>query len=192
MIGWLSGKVVDKIGRYLILNVNGVGYRVMVLPDKLAKAVIGNPLILFIHPHIKEDLFDLYGFESKKELSVFELLLTVSGIGPKTALAILAGMKIEEIISAISQGEVGDFSGISGLGTKGAQRVIVELRTKVGAVGDLDLSGAETTERDEIIQALRTFGFTDRECREALKKISSAEGLTIEQKIKLALKNLGH
>ncbi|MEK7611486.1 MAG: Holliday junction branch migration protein RuvA [Patescibacteria group bacterium] len=192
MIGWLSGTVVDKIGRYLILNVNGVGYRVTVLPDKLSQAVLGSPLKLFIHPHIKEDLFDLFGFETKKELSVFELLLTVSGIGPKTALAILAGMRVEEIISSISRGQPSDFSGISGLGTKGAQRVIVELRTKVGAVGDLDLSGADSKERDEIIQALRTFGFTDRECREALKKIPSDEGLTIEQKIKSALKNLGH
>ncbi len=192
MIGWLSGTVEDKIGRYLILNVNGVGYRVTVLPETLSRSVPSSSLKLYIHPHVKEDAFDLYGFGDKSELTLFELLLTVSGIGPKTALGILAGMRIEEIVSAISRGDAGDFSGISGLGTKGAQRIIVELRTKIGAVGDLDLSEAGLGERDQIIQALRTFGFTERECREALKKVPSDQKFTLEQKIKLTLKNLGH
>lgn len=191
MIGWLNGRVAEKVGRYLIVDVNGVGYRVGVLAGTLSNAVLEGKIKLYIHPHIKEDAFDLYGFESRSELYLFELLLSVSGVGPKTALSILSSGKIDEISAAITQGDFAFFTGTPGVGTKGAQRIIVDLRSKIGALGDLDLSLAEAGERKDIIEALRIFGFTEKECREALKNLPKDKNLNLEEKVKLALKSLG-
>lgn len=191
MIGLLNGQIEEKIGKYLIVAVGGVGYRVGVLANTLSSAVVGEKIKLYIHPYIKEDAFDLYGFESRSELYLFELLLSVSGIGPKTALAILSSGKVEEISAAITQGDFAFFTSTPGIGTKGAQRIIVDLRSKIGAVGELDLTLAEAGERKDIIEALKIFGFTEKECREALKALPKDKTLSLEEKVKWALKSLG-
>lgn len=191
MIGWLNGQIVEKLGKYLIVDVNGVGYRVGVLANTLSRALTGEKIKLYIHPYIKEDAFDLYGFANKNELYLFELLLSVSGIGPKTALAILSSGRVEEISAAITQGDFSYFTSTPGIGTKGAQRIIVDLRSKIGAVGELDLTLTEAGERKDIIEALRIFGFTEKECREALKSLPKDKTLSLEEKVKWALKSLG-
>jgi Holliday junction DNA helicase RuvA len=191
MIGTLNGRVEEKIGKYLIVEVGGVGYRVGVLANTLSNAVLGQEIKLYIHPYIKEDAFDLYGFENRPELYLFELLLSVAGIGPKTALAILSSGKVEEISAAITQGDFAFFTNTPGIGTKGAQRIVVDLRSKIGAVGELDLTLAEAGERKDVIEALRIFGFTEKECREALKSLPKDKTLSLEEKVKWALKSLG-
>lgn len=191
MIGSLDGKIGEKLGKYLIVEVGGVGYRVGVLADTLGRVSVGESVRLYIHPHIREDAFDLYGFEKRDELYLFELLLSVSGIGPKTALAILSSGKVEDISAAITQGDFAFFTNTPGIGTKGAQRIVVDLRSKVGAIGELDLTLVEAGERKDIIEALKLFGFTEKECREALKNLPKDKNLGLEEKVKWALRSLG-
>lgn len=191
MIASLKGTVEEKKEKYLVVMMtSGVGYKVGVKSDLLSKTSINQEIKLHIYSHVKEDAFDLYGFESLPELNLFELLLSVSGIGPKTALALMSSGTVEAITAAISKGETTFFTETPGIGTKGAQRVIVDLRSKVGAIGDLDLSAEQTSENKEVIEALRGFGFKEFEARAALKSLPKDQNLSLEQKIKLALKSL--
>lgn len=193
MIALIKGTVEEKLERYLvIMTASGVGYKVGVTPYTFSKVVNSQDIKLHIYSHIREDAFDLYGFESKAELGLFELLLSVSGIGPKTALTVMSSGTVVEISAAISKGDDAFFTQTPGIGTKGAQRIIVDLRSKVGAIGDLDLSSDRVAESKQITDALKTFGFKDAECREAVKSLPKNQPLTIEQKIKLALKYLSH
>ena len=191
MIALIKGTVEEKKSKYLvIMTVSGVGYRIGVKPYLWSKVKIKEEIQLHIYSHIKEDAFDLYGFEKSEELELFELLLSVSGVGPKTALTAISSGSIEEILQAITKGDVAFFTQTPGIGTKGAQRIIVELRSKVGSVGEFDLSDEGDLENKEIVEALKGFGFKEKEARSALKGLPKDGGLTIEGKIKWALKSL--
>ncbi|MCL5004274.1 MAG: Holliday junction branch migration protein RuvA [Patescibacteria group bacterium] len=191
MIALISGTVEDKKEKYLIIVTSGgVGYKVGATTEALSKINVGQSVKLHIYSHIREDAFDLYGFESKSELGLFELLLSVSGIGPKTAITVMSSGSVADVTAAIAKGDTDFFTQTPGLGTKGAQRIIVDLRNKVGAVGDLDLSAEKESENKQITEALKGFGFKEYEAREAVKALPKNSELTIEQKIKLALKSL--
>lgn len=189
MISYLDGTVKHKGMGYLILLTGGVGYKVNAPSDVLANATINSPLSLFIHTHVKEDALDLYGFPGPDELALFELFLGVSGIGPKTALAVFSNGKVPKIKEAIVKGDVAFFTSVPRLGTKNAQKIIIELRSKLGNLGLLDLT-AESGETKEIIDALKSFGFSTNESKEALKALQDFEGNTSD-KIRMALKYLG-
>lgn len=193
MIALISGTVEYKKERYLVIMTSGdVGYKVGVMPDTVSKVSVGQDIKLHIYSHIREDIFDLYGFESRAELELFELLISVSGIGPKTAITVMSSGSVVDITTAISKGDADFFTQTPGIGTKGAQRIIIDLRNKVGAIGDLDLFSDRTTENKQIAEALKGFGFKESEAREAIKALPKGENLTLEQKIKLALKSLSH
>lgn len=189
MISYLEGTIKFKGINYLILLTGGVGYKVYVSPELINSSAMGQNSSLFIYNHIKEDAFDLYGFTTPAELALFELLIGVSGIGPKTASGVFSNGKVERIKEAIVKGDVEFFTGIPRLGRKNAQKIIIELRPKLGNLTSLDLTG-DTGETKEIIDALKSFGFTLYEAREALKSMSDFEGNTSD-KIRKALKFLG-
>ncbi len=125
-----------------------------------------------------------------EDLKLFEALITVSGIGPKTALNIFSFGERKDIMEAIIKGDASFFTSVPRLGTKNAQRIIIDLKTKLGAGQEIDLSGKDLLENAEVVQALKNFGFSGSEAQKALREIETA-GLSTEEKIKLSLKNLG-
>lgn len=190
MIAYLTGTIFTKGINFLIIQTSsGVGYKVYVPVDIINSAILDKPTSLFIHTHVKEDALDLYGFPSQEDLSMFELLIGVSGIGPKTALNIFSNGKLPKIKEAIVKGDVEFFTAVPRLGKKNSQKIIIELRSKLGSLADLDLT-AEGSESKEIIDALKTFGFSTGEAKDSLKFIKDVEGTTSD-KIKMALKYLG-
>ncbi len=197
MISYLEGTVKHKGLNYLIVLTNsGVGYKVYVpldilthIPPSSAEASAKADIHLYIHTHVKEDALDLYGFPTQEDLALFELFLGVSGVGPKTALSIFGNGKISKIKEAIVKGDVSFFTSVPRLGTKNAQKIIIELRPKLGSLGLLDLTG-ESGETKEIVDALKSFGFSVFEAKEALKSLKDLEGTTSD-KIRQALKYLG-
>lgn len=188
MIGYLSGEIFEIYENSIILLVNGVGYKVFTANSFLEKSKTHDTASLRITSIIKEDAFDLYGFETIEEKKLFELIVGISGIGPKTAIAILSKGKIDDIMDAISKGDVSFFSGVPRLGKKNAQKLIIELKNKAGNLDNL--SFVENKEREELMQALRSFGYQDREILALLPEIDK-NGEKIEEKITYALKHLG-
>ena len=188
MIASLSGTVELKDAPNIIVNVKGVGYKVAVSPKFFASLTLGKQTKLFTYTHVREDILDLYGFEDALDLKLFEYLISVSGVGPKTAIGIFSFGTRFEVIEAILKGDVDFFTKVPRLGKKNAQKIIIELKNKFGQGADLDLSGGEG-EEDEAILGLKTFGFSGQESRDAIKNLD--KNLSTEEKIKQALKNLG-
>lgn len=184
MIGLLTGTIEQKNINPVLVLVGGVGYNVSV-PDGL-RAALGNKETLFIHTHVSDSEISLFGFKLREDLMLFEMLLTVSGIGPRTALSIL-DRGAASIRKAISQSDVDFFTMIPRLGKKNAQKIIIELRSKLGSITELDLT--ETSgETKQIIAALESMGFARAEIADTLKHV---KGESIEEKIRDALKYLG-
>jgi holliday junction DNA helicase RuvA len=190
MIALLKGQVELLQRPFVIIDVNGVGYKVL-LPDSVySKLILGEKTKIFTYTYVREDALDLFGFLEVEDLKLFENLLTVSGVGPKTALNIFSFGGRKDIIEAIIKGDVSFFTSVPRLGTKNAQKIIIELKNKMGSVTDLDLSGNELLENAEVVQALKNFGFTVSEAQKAVRMVKK-EGITTEDRIRLALKNLG-
>ncbi len=186
MIGALQGTVFHTGLDHVILMVSGVGYKISVPFPLLSKAKQGDELTVWIYDHIRQDAFDLYGFETQQELRLFELVISVSGIGPKTALGIM-GKGAIAVEQAIHRADVAFFTGIPRLGSKNAQKLIIELKNKIGGK-ELDLT-AGSEEQQEVIKALQTLGF---ERREIMKQLTTLDvKLPIEEQIKQTLKLLG-
>jgi len=190
MIGSVRGKVILKDGNYLIVEVSGVGYRVLVSSKVSLKTKLDDNVMFYIYTHVREDEISLFGFSEVEDLKLFENLISVSGVGPKTAMSVFSFLTRDEVVNAVMNGDTTAFSGIPRLGTKNAQKIIIELRNKLGDSGSLDLSGDNSEANDEVVEALIGFGFTRREVGEALRKIDQSAS-TSEEKIKLALKYLG-
>ncbi len=190
MIGYLNGVILSKEVNYIILDVKGVGYKVLGSRDVLAKAHKGSPLQLFIYTHVRKDNISLFGFLESSDLKLFENLIGVSGIGPKTAMNIFSIGTRSQIVSAIISADTSFFKGVPRLGQKNAQKIIIELKNKFGGVGDLDLSGEDLSGSEEVVVALRSFGFTTTEINEAIRNVKK-NGQKITETIKLALKYLG-
>ncbi len=190
MIGFLNGKIEVLKRPFVIIDVQGVGYKVLV-PDSIYSKLITNEKIkLFTFTYVREDALELFGFLEIDDLSLFENLITVSGIGPKTALNIFSFGERKDIVEAIIKGDVSFFTSVPRLGTKNAQKIIIELKNKMGSDAELDLSGKDFIENAEAIQALKTFGFSTQEAQKALREVKT-QGLSLDEKVKTALKNLG-
>ena len=183
MIARLIGKPERLTPDAIIVDIGGVGYKVFVT----AGTPIGDGLItLFIHTHVREDAFDLYGFVTREELQLFKLVINISGIGPRTGMLLL-NQGVGAITSAVSKADVDFFTSIPRLGKKNAQKIIIELKPKLGDLTALDLTG-DSSETKDAINALVNLGFKPREAREALRQ---AEDGGLDLRIKSALKNLG-
>lgn len=185
MIGSITGKIQHKGTGFLVVETNGVGYKVAVTPPLHFESKIGSEISLVIHTYVREDQISLYGFQTMPELEFFEQLLTVSGIGPKSALGIMSISSLEMIKSAIASGDAGLFKKVSGIGTKTAERVIVELREKLKAQGN---ATPVAQEHSDALEALIALGYKEQQAREALKNVPESKAL--QDKIKLALKAL--
>lgn len=190
MIGSVRGKIILKDGSHLLIDVNGVGYRVLVSGKTINNASLESEIFVYTFTHVREDALELFGFPEIGDLKLFENLIGVSGVGPKTAMAVFSVMTRQEVIAAVLAADTGAFSGIPRLGKKNAQKIIIELKNKLGDDGSFELDLAADSQNDEVYEALKTFGFSQKEIGEALKNIDkSAE--TVDQKIKLSLKYLG-
>lgn len=189
MISKLDGKIVYVSEKFLVINVVGVGYKVSPTSDILTTAKIDNDISLWIYTAVRENAIELYGFRNMDELSFFELLLDVSGIGPRSALGILGIAPIETLRRAIATGDTTYLNKVSGIGRKTAEKIIVELRDKFAMYKDDSLSDGEIRDEEDVLEALKSLGYSQNEARDALKKISN-ETKGANARIKEALRLL--
>ncbi len=195
MYAYLKGTVERKTREGVELNVNGVGYLVFVPLSTYSKLPADGaaPVKLFTHMHVREGAMDLYGFLTLEEKQLFELLLSVTGVGPKVALAVLSGLTPVRFRNAIMQNDVAALSSISGIGKKTAQRMILEVKNKLGEETEIAKVLGEEGEalRDsDVVRALVSLGCTLAQAKNAVKKASAElpEGAAIEEQIRIALK----
>src|SRR3989344_3810313 len=167
MIAYLKGRILEKGLTYIILENQGVGYKVFVTPDALSKNV-NDEVALFTYHKVSEDGQALFGLPDFATLQFFEMLITVSGVGPKVALAILSAAKVDAVRDAIARQDAGIFTRISGVGTKTAEKIIVELKNKVG----ISTTGGGSS--SEIFDALLALGYNQKEVRDIINKIDSS------------------
>ncbi len=184
MIGHLKGTVIAQDLKSLVLDVSGVGYKVFVNTALLA-GTRPQTLELWTYLAVRENALDLYGFSTQEELHFFELLMTVSGIGPKSAMGILSAATLSNLRHAISSGDTSHLTKVSGVGKKNAEKIVLELKDKLDGLS-IDVSISISADVDAL-EALKALGYGEREARESLKK---ATGESTEQKVRSALKNL--
>lgn len=189
MISKLKGNVDYITEKFLVVDVKGVGYKVFATSDILTTAKIDNDISLWIYTAVRENAIELYGFRNMDELSFFELLLDVSGIGPRSALGILGIAPIETLRRAIATGDTTYLNKVSGIGRKTAEKIIVELRDKFAMYKDDSLSDGEIRDEEDVLEALKSLGYSQNEARDALKKISN-ETKGANARIKEALRLL--
>jgi Holliday junction DNA helicase RuvA len=190
MISYLKGNIIYKNNSYLILDVAGVGYGIFLSEKLLQEVKINSIGTFYIHQHVREDALDLYGFKSAEDLELFGMLLSVSGIGPKSALGVLSVATSQEVIQSIARGDSALLTKVSGIGQKTAERLVLELKNKIIKLGgqSLDDFGSAVTGSDEI-DALMSLGYSLLEAREALRAVSPG---IVESgaRVKEALKNM--
>lgn len=191
MIAHLKGKIEEKFGNALILDVHGVGYEIMVPTPDFESVKLGEERKFFTYHQVRENAEELYGFSSLSAKKIFELLISVQGIGPKAAIAILSLAEAEEVRNAIANADSAFISKATGVGKKSAERVIVDLRDKVGTPSHYgtttpSLAKDVDTQPDEALDALIALGFPLKEATSALEKVDKT--LPVEERIRLALK----
>ena len=192
MIGYLSGKLQSQGLKYVIIDVNGVGYRVVIAEKMLSSLPkIGADIKLYTHFVLnpRDGAVELFGFNTSEELAFFELLTSISGIGPKSAQAVLAKSDLQPLQLAIIQSDETYLRKVAGLGPKTAQRLILELKEKIASVNLGDASQANLTSDSDAIEALMTLGYSQYQARDALKLVDPALTKS-EAKITAALKIL--
>lgn len=186
MISYLSGAIITRTDAFIILDVNGVGYKVFVSGRTLEKIPEnGQDVKLFCHLHIRENTMDLYGFLSHEELDLFEMIGDISGVGPKASLQIASIGSLHDFKKAIAAQDERFFAGIHGIGRKKIQKIILELTGKIEK-----LEGGKKGESDEdreVMDALINLGFPRQRAREALSQIPKS-AKTTEEKVRAALK----
>ena len=190
MISYLKGKILAKGQGYVILEAHDVGYKIFLSPPAFSEIAAGEPVEFYTHQHVREDSLDLFGFKTLEELEFFELLLSVSGIGPKSALGVLSIASPKEIKETISHGDPHLLTKVSGIGKKTAERVVLELRDKIAylpagekSTGGMGASGDE-------IDALMALGYSLSQAREALREVD-ANIKDSGERIRAALRKLG-
>ena len=200
MIAHISGTLIYKHVTHIVVDASGMGYRVFVplttfyeLPD------IGQPVNLHIHTHVKQDSINLFGFYTHKERDIFQLMISVTGIGPRLAMNILSGISARELIRAVSQENLSHLVNIPGVGEKMAHRLILELRDKVMKLGANEVIGgpggdmtADELVKEDAMSALINLGYKSHKVGEVLDKLinESKEVLTLDVLLKKALKIL--
>lgn len=190
MIGSIRGRLLEKNPPQILVETNGVGYEIDVpmstlynLPD------IGAEVFLYTHYVVREDAELLFGFSTKAERSLFRLLIRISGIGPKIALSILSGISASILAQAVSQAEPGLLTRIPGVGKKTAERIVLELKGKIDTVvGSADSQTPTSGAKADIISALVSLGYSEREALQAVKGLSA--DVTVNDGIREALKAL--
>jgi Holliday junction DNA helicase RuvA len=199
MIALISGKIVHKGISHVIVDVHGVGYRVFIpLTTFYELPEAGQTITLHVHTNVKQDAINLFGFYTVQERDLFQLMISVSGIGPKMSMNILSGISAQELLRAISGGNVGKLVNIPGVGKKMAERLILELKEKVIKKMMMEKSPADDQNQiseiimEDALSALVNLGYKSNVARDALDKVlrSSEEELGMDQLLKKTLKNL--
>jgi len=195
MIGMLKGTVWTTDGECLVLDVAGVGYLLYVPAGCLADLQVGEELTFYTHLQVREDDMTLYGFREKEEKQLFLQLLSVSGIGPKGALAILSALSVSQVKAAILQENVALLTQVPGIGAKTAKRIIIDLKEKIqnsesDAVDKSLTEGSEAAGTAEALETLLALGFSRNEAREALHKTQQKGINGVEDQVKEALRLL--
>lgn len=197
MIGHLTGRLVDKQPNKILIDVNGVGYELHVplstfygLGDK------GETVSVKVHTHVREDALILFGFITKLELQVFELLISISGVGPKLALAVLSGIEPPELVGAVKCGDVDRLTRIPGVGKKTAERIGLELKDRLATYLDEDfsdvevLSGDHRDERADVLSALLNLGYHRKLAERAVDVAIESDSKGFELTLRQALREL--
>lgn len=198
MYAYINGKIADKTNNYVIIDNGGIGYKIFMSPSVIEKLPdVGENLKVYTYYYVREDNIALYGFRSNEELRMFELLLSVSGIGAKSALQILSSITPSSFALAVISNDVSKIVKIPGIGNKTAARIILELKDKLKTEQEvcqnekiskvIDLEEKDT----EAITALQVLGYTRKEISKTLEKIDT-QNLTVEEIIKKALATLGN
>ena len=197
MIAFIKGKVIDEFEGGVVLENNGIGYEILCSAALLAKLSAEKEGGVFTYLQVKEDGLSLFGFDNKEEKRMFLKLISVSGIGPKMAMGILSGMRVNELATAIAMNDVKGLSKIKGLGKKTAERIILELRERVSAE-NAAIAAEEsfaapvfTSEDEDAIIALMGLGFSGIQSRNAVKTAKEQGAETIQDVISFALKSMG-
>lgn len=197
MIAFIKGKVIDEFEGGVVLENNGIGYEILCSAALLAKLSAEKEGGVFTYLQVREDGLSLFGFDNKEEKRMFLKLISVSGIGPKMAMGILSGMRVNELATAIAMNDVKGLSRIKGLGKKTAERIILELRESVSAenaaiVAEESFAAPVFTSEDEdAIIALMGLGFSGIQSRNAVKTAKEQGAETIQDVISFALKSMG-
>ncbi len=191
MISRLSGSVAHVDTRFIMLDVQGVGYKVFTTADTISRLTKDKKdAVLWTYLAVRENAMDLYGFLTPAELNFFELLITISGIGPKTALGILNSASVEAIQTAVQTEDTSHLTKVSGIGKKVAEKIVRELKDKVDKVSHTAESKSAMRGDSDALEALKSLGYSQTEARDALKEIPKTVTKTNE-KVKEALKILG-
>ncbi|GFO60306.1 Holliday junction ATP-dependent DNA helicase RuvA [Geomonas silvestris] len=198
MIALLTGKIALKAPDYIILDVNGVGYRVQIpFSTYYALPAEGSAISLQIYTSVKEDAINLYGFRTQQEKELFQLLIGVSGVGPKLANAILSNSEPGELAESLLRGDLVRLSSIPGIGKKTAERLILELKEKVKKLGLAQGAAHEAAPvtgkqeiKEDVLSALINLGYKESVVQKALNELRIAEDATVETVLKQALKVL--
>jgi Holliday junction DNA helicase RuvA len=190
MIAYLEGKIIYTTDKFIIINTGGVGYKVNITEETLLSCKENNDISLFIYTAVRENSIDLFGFKNTDELSFFELLLNVSGIGPKSALSTISVAPLNTLKRAIATGDTSYLNKVSGIGKKTAEKIIIELRDKLKDYKEEGLEQGSLREESDLLEALKSLGYNQNEARDALKKVSpSLEGTNARIKEALRLLN---
>jgi len=193
MISYIKGEIADKFPTHVIIDVQGIGYHINISLNTYSQIAEQKQILLHIHEIIREDTHELYGFYSVREREVFRHLISVSGIGANTARMILSSLQVEELEQVIIAGNVNALKSIKGIGLKTAQRVIVDLKDKIGKSASTAeiFTPADNTIKNEALSALVMLGFTRNASEKAIDKVLKTSGnKAVEEVIKLALKQL--
>jgi Holliday junction DNA helicase RuvA len=190
MIGRLKGVLLEKTPPFVLVDVHGVGYEVEVPMSSFYNLpAVGEPVILLTHFVVREDAQLLFGFGTERERSIFRQLLKVNGVGAKSALSILSGLSVEDLVRAITLQDTGMLTRIPGVGKKTAERLLLELKDKFNTVDGLSLGSAKphSTSAD-VLNALLALGYNEREAQATVKQLPA--DCEVEEGIRLALKSL--
>jgi Holliday junction DNA helicase RuvA len=191
MIGYLTGKIISSKPTQILLDVNGVGYAIKISINTFERISSKDKVSLYIHTNVKEDSITLFGFYSEAEKEMFELLISISGVGPKSALSLLSGISTDDLKQAIITNNIERIVAVPGIGRKTAERLILELKNKVRDIKEEGITPAKPSAHKEAIAALTTLGYNLVSSEKAVNKIlAEFPEYSIEELIKRTLKEL--
>ena len=197
MLAYIKGTITDIGSDEIIVETGGVGFLVFTSSQATTRLTKNQQAIIYTHLNVREDDMSLFGFLTKEERSVFRMLINVSGVGPKSALSILSCLSVDELRMAVLSDDYKAIAKANGIGPKTAQRLIIELRDKFHLEDVLDSYEENTTDTSvpedlisEAAMALSSLGYSNVEALRAIKTVPNSEGMTVEQLLKAALKNI--
>ena len=197
MYAFLTGTIDEKDENIVVINVGGVGYEVWASSHTVNSVNIGEVATIYTYLHVREDVMMLFGFATKQEKALFLDLITVSGVGAKTAIQILSGCSVEELVQSILHGDTRTISSIKGIGKKTAERIVLELKNKFedlpllsGSYSTTAVASTKSSITDEAVMLLTNMGLTRTEAVNLVKQVATPDD-TIEEIVTKALRNMG-